>query len=337
MEFKRYLRDRMAMLLFSLLALAVILFFLAAFQVSSALIFLVAGTLVPLLLLLCLWDFFRKRRFYEHLTETLDELDRKNLTAEIIEQPGFYEGQLLHDALYRVGKSMTEQITEKEQSVLDFKEYIEMWVHEAKLPVASLLLKTYNNQTEENRQIRKQLLYLDGYTEQILYFTRSEVAEKDFLIKPCTLSKVFGGAAAKMREELQENGLDIRVSGLEHSVMTDFKWLEFILIQLISNSIKYCGNGRDHQLSIYTEAGEKQLSLHVRDNGIGIPAADLPRIFEKSFTGENGRLGKKSTGMGLYIAKKLCDKLGHGIRAKSVPGAYTDFEIIFPDNDYFRP
>lgn len=337
MECKRYLRDRVPLLLISAVALAVMVLFLCAFHVSLTLIILIAAVFLLFLLAGFLWEYLRKRNFYRQLEESLNELDQKNLTAEIISPPKFYEGQILHEALYLLGKSMTEQITEKEQSVRDFKEYIELWVHEAKLPVASLLLKTYNDQTEESWQIRKQLLRLDGYTEQILYFTRSEVAEKDFLIKDCQLSKVFSGAASRMREELQEKSFDVRVSDLDHSIMTDFKWMEFILIQLISNSIKYCKEKGARTLTVYTEKKEKQICLHIRDNGIGISAGDLPRIFEKSFTGENGRTREKSTGMGLYIVKKLCDKLGHGIRVESDPGEYTDFEILFSENDYYRP
>lgn len=337
MEFKRYLKDHVPALLLNAAALFVILLFLWAFHVSKTLWFLTTATFVVFLVFIFLWDFFRKRKFYDQLQETLKDLDQKNLTAEIVPRPNFYEGQILHEALYRMGKSMTEQITEKEQNVRDFKEYVELWVHEAKLPVASLLLNTYNNQTEESRKIRQQLLRLDSYTDQILYFTRSEVAEKDFLIKSCSLNKMFAGAAARMREELQENGFDIQATDLERQVMTDHKWMEFILIQLISNSMKYRREKGVRILNVYAKDEEKEVRLFIRDNGIGIPAGDLPRIFEKSFTGENGRIREKSTGMGLYITKKLCDKLGHGIRAESVPGEYTEFEISFYKNDYYRP
>lgn len=337
MEFKRYLRDHVPALLLSVVALVIMLLFLWAFHVSRTLWFLIAVTFVLFQLLIFLWDYFRKRKYYDQLKEMLNDLDQKNLIAEIVSQPNFYEGKMTQEAIYQMGKSMTEQITAKEQSVRDFKEYVEMWVHEAKLPVASLLLNAYNNQTEESRKIRQQLLWLDSYTDQILYFTRSEVAEKDFLIKSCSLNKLFGSAAARLREELQDNGFDLQASGLNLSVMTDFKWMEFILIQLISNSIKYRKEHGPHSLIVYAEDEEKKTCLVLRDNGIGIPAGDLPRIFEKSFTGENGRRHKKSTGMGLYIAKKLCDKLGHGIRAESVPGEYTEFEISFFKNDYYRP
>ena len=337
MEFGKYVKDRRTEIILSGLAFLIIILLLLAFHTVPALIIMVMAVFVLFLIIAFFWDYNRKRSFYNQLKANMEALDKKNLAAEIISPPEFYEGQILHETIYELGKSMTEQITKSQQSVSDFKDYVEMWVHEAKLPVAALLLKNFNNNSEESEQIKKQLLKLDAYTEQILYFTRAEVAEKDFLIKEAGLAKIFGGAAAKMREELQENQFDVRVSGLDLPVMTDSKWMEFILIQLISNSIKYRKEEGERLLEVSAEEKEEQILLRIRDNGIGIPASDLPRIFEKSFTGENGRSGERSTGMGLYIASNLCRKLGHGISAESVRGEFTEFTIAFSKNDYYRP
>ena len=337
MEFGKYVKDRRAAIFIGAAASILILLLLLGFHTSTALIIMILAVIILSYVSAFLWDYNRKRGFYNQLKENLEDLDKKNLAAEIISDPDFYEGQILHETIYEMGKSMTEQITKSEQSVSDFKEYVEMWVHEAKLPVAALLLKNFNSSSEESAQIRKQLLKLDAYTEQILYFTRAEVAEKDFLIKETRLSKAFGSAAAKMREELQENQFDVRVSGLDVSVMTDSKWMVFVLIQLISNSIKYRTDDRQRVLEAFAEEKDQQIHMHIRDNGIGIPASDLPRIFEKSFTGENGRREEKSTGMGLYIAKNLCSKLGHGITAQSEQDVFTEFTITFSDNDFYRP
>ena len=337
MEFRKYVKDRRTEIILGALAFTIILLLLLAFHTVPALTIMIMAVLFLFMITAFLWDYCRKRGFYRLLKENLENLDKKNLAAEIISKPDFYEGQILHETLYEMGKSMTEQISKAEQSVSDFKDYVEMWVHEAKLPVAALLLKNFNRDSEESDQIKKQLLKLDAYTEQILYFTRSEVAEKDFLIKQVSLARVFGSVAAKMREELQDNQFDIHVSGLDVQVMTDSKWMEFVLTQLISNSIKYCAEDRERVLEVSAEETDQQVKLHVRDNGIGISDADLPRIFEKSFTGENGRRREKSTGMGLYIARNLCRKLGHGITADSVRGQYTEFIITFSQNDYYRP
>ena len=337
MEFRRYLKERLPEIILGAAAVGAILALLFTFRVSTLLIILVSAVYLIFLIPALLRDFFRKRSFYQQLNDNLKELERKNLLSEIIPKPKFYEGQILYEVICELGKAMTEQITRSEQSVRDFKEYVEIWVHEAKIPVSSLLLKTYHSSQDDTRQIRRQLLRLDAYTEQILFFTRSEVAEKDFLIKSCSRAKIFGNAAARMREELQENEFEMEVRDLDLEVMTDSKWMEFVIGQLISNSIKYRAEGRERKLSVYGEQKERAICFHFWDNGIGIPTSDLPRIFEKSFTGENGRKREKSSGMGLYIAKNLCRKLGHQLSADSVQGEYTEFKIEFPVNDYYHP
>ena len=337
MEFGKYVKDKRFAIIIGTIAFGLILLFLVSFHTKPALVIMILIVFLLFAITIFLWDYFRKKNFYHQLKENLEELDKKNLASEIIPRPDFYEGQILHETIYELGKSMTEQISKSEQSVNDFKDYVEMWVHEAKLPVSALLLKNFNSGSEESAQIRKQLLKLDAYTEQILYFTRSEVAEKDFLIKPVSLAKIFGNAATKMREELQDNQFDIQAFNLDQQVMTDAKWMEFVLMQLISNSIKYRSEEHERVLKVFAEAQNDQILLHVFDNGIGISPNDLPRIFEKSFTGENGRLREKSTGMGLYIVRNLCRKLGHSITAESEQGQFTEFVIAFSQNDFYRP
>ena len=428
MKLVEYLKDRITELILAAAALGVTLLFLYAFRVSWILMALIAAVFLVFGAVCIVWDYMRKRDFYSRLNDNLSGLSEMNqgyLAAATLEEPDFYEGRILYNALCTMGKSMTEQVSASHQSVTDFKEYVEMWVHEAKLPIASLLLKQYNfkktgdgslsslsdgevevtdwreatvgcrtegegtekttggmepvgartqpkdgdkpageemetmgggeptvrggitgestkDSAERNldektwHQIRKQLLKLDAYTDQILYYTRSEVAEKDFLIKECLLSRLFSKTASRMREELQENGFDIRAEHLDVVVLTDGKWLEFILNQLISNSIKYRAADRDPELRVWAEELPDRTDLKVWDNGIGIPQKDLPRIFEKSFTGENGRCREKSTGMGLYIARKLCDKLGHSINVVSVQGEFTEFTISFAKNDFYN-
>lgn len=337
MEFRRYLKERLPEILLAAATAGGILALLFTFRVSVLLIILVSAVYLVFMIPALLRDFFRKRSFYQQLNDNLKELEHKNLLSEIIPEPKFYEGQILYEVICELGRSMTEQISRSEQSVRDFKEYVEMWVHEAKIPVSSLLLKTYHNSHDDTKQIRRQLLRLDAYTDQILFFTRSEVAEKDFLIKSCSLAKIFGNAAARMREELQENEFEMEVRDLDLEVMTDSKWMEFVIGQLISNSIKYRAERRERKLSVFGVQKGNVISFHFKDSGIGIPASDLPRVFEKSFTGENGRQREKSSGMGLYIAKNLCRKLGHQISADSVQGEYTEIRIEFQVNDYYHP
>ena len=177
---------------------------------------------------------------------------------------------------------------------------------------------------------------VNNYLEQILYYVRSENAQKDYIISDCRLSKLIAAVAVKNKDDILENNIDFQVENADADVCTDSKWLEFILNQIISNSIKY----RDEKktdgsvIKIYVIKNDKSTVLNIYDNGIGIPAADLPRVFDKSFTGENGHAYSKATGM--YIVKNLCEKLGHKITIESVKGEYTLVSIEFFKNDFYK-
>ena len=140
----------------------------------------------------------------------------------------------------------------------------------------------------------------------------------------------------KNKDDLLENNISFIVEAKDEMVLTDSKWLEFIINQIVSNSIKYKRDDVDSVIKLKVEEQSKQIDLHIYDNGIGIPKKDIKRVFEKTFTGENGRSRSKSTGMGLYIVKRLCEKLGHKIAVKSVPNEYTDVVISFSKNDFYK-
>ena len=205
----------------------------------------------------------------------------------------------------------------------------ELWVHEIKLPVAGLQLMCHNDGAQ---RYAEQLRRIDEYIENVLYYARSGSAEKDYIIKPVSLTRAFADIAVRNRCELQERGISLHTADLSAEVMTDGKWLEFMLGQLMSNSIKYGAS----EISVSAEELPDRTVLRFRDNGIGIPAGDLPYIFDKSFTGENGRTHTKSTGMGLYIVKKLCDRLGHSAEVSSVQGEFTEIALTFGKTELYK-
>ncbi|MBP5605594.1 MAG: sensor histidine kinase, partial [Ruminiclostridium sp.] len=242
---------------------------------------------------------------------------------------------LLYEILRETDKSMCENVSEYRRENASFREFIEMWVHEVKLPVASLQLILHNG--EETAKALEQLRRIDSYTDTVLYYARSENAEKDYIITETPLKRTVNETVVKFRDDLTARGFAIMTDIPDITVMTDGKWLGYILGQLISNSLKYFASERVPEISIAAADMPDCVKLRFRDNGIGIPAADIPHIFDKSFTGANGRIGAKSTGMGLYIVKNLCAKLGHGIDVQSQVGEFTEFIITFARNDYFRP
>lgn len=331
MKFKDYLKDRLPAYLIYVLALILMLIFMSAFHIRLQAVVIVCVILLLALVSAELWGFFRKRNYYSKLENCLNELDKKYLISEMADCPDFLDGQILYNTLREANKSMCEHIAEYRHENMEFREYIELWVHEVKLPVASVQLMCHN---DGNTKYTEPLKHIDDYIENVLYYTRSGNAEKDYIIKEVSLKRAFGDVAVKNREELQTLNVSVRTKDLDVSVMTDSKWLEYIIGQLMGNSMKYFNSERDPEILVYAEDRPDKTVLHFHDNGIGIRESDLPYIFEKSFTGANGHTHAKSTGMGLYIVKKLCDKLGHSLSVKSVQGEYTEIIISFGKNDF---
>ena len=164
---------------------------------------------------------------------------------------------------------------------------------------------------------------------------RSENTEKDFAISEIDLKEVVRNVSIKNKDDLLENNVLFETDLKAKNVNTDKKWLEFILNQIINNSIKY---KKDKESIIKIESSETKdkVILKIYDNGIGIPEKDLKRVFEKSFTGTNGRNKAKSTGMGLYIIKNLCNKLGHKIYIESEENKYTKVILEFGKNNIYK-
>lgn len=337
MKLKEFIKDRYFIYISIILAYIVIIIFMLAFKVQAEPVIVVSFIFWLLMFILETWEFLRKKKFYDQIFSKLDELDRKYLISEMLENPSFYEEQLICTILHESNKSMCENIADYRRNASDFREFIEMWVHEIKLPVSSLLLMVHNNKNAFDGKVLEQLRRIDDYTDKVLYYTRSENAEKDYLIKETLLGRSVSNVAVKYREDLLLHNIQLQTDNLNIGVMTDGKWLEFILGQLISNSIKFISKDREPVIRISAEDSSDRTVLHFKDNGIGIPESDLNYIFEKTFTGENGRTQAKSTGIGLYIVKNLCDRLGHKITVSSVKGEYTEFTLTYAKNNfYFR-
>jgi hypothetical protein len=335
MSFWRFFRDRLFAVCVFIITWAMLMIFLLALScgisalIATSSLLLIGGTIT------LLWDFLRRRDFYNRINTSLESLDNKYLISEMIPDPDFADGEILRDIISEACRSMYESVAEQKRNTVEFREFIELWVHEIKLPVAGLLLMCHNG-GEKAAEYVPQLMRIDDHIENVLFYARSENAEKDYIIKEVSLKKAFSAAAMKNINALQKRGVSIQAKGLDVKVLTDGKWLEYILGQFISNSIKYFTNEREPEINVRASVTSNRTELRFRDNGCGIPASDLPYIFEKTFTGENGRRGSRSTGMGLYIVRSLCNRLGHGISAESVPGEYTEMILSFGSNDHLK-
>ena len=251
----------------------------------------------------------------EKLLDMAEQLSERYLISEVMELPEQAEDQVYYQLLKMAGKSMLEQIGEIERERLEYKEYIEQWIHEIKTPITAMKLLCENHRTDWTKELLLELEKTNRFTEQALYYARSEHTEKDYSVREMALSQVVHQAIADNKYLLLQGGMRLEVEEMQDTVYSDEKWVRFILNQLIANAVKY----RTEQpvLRISTHKRQDQVVLVVEDNGIGIAASDLPRIFEKGFTGQNGRMVQQSTGIGLYLCKRLCEKLGIGIAAES--------------------
>lgn len=336
MKFTSYLKDRLYAIFIVIFSIFLMLLVLMAFKIDISLIIVIILIMLVSFSSLFLIDYFRKQKFYTDLLVNVEALDKGYLVLETLDIPSFYEGKLLYQALYQANKSMNEFVKIKDEQLVDFKEYIEMWIHEVKIPLASLQLTLNNHKRILDNKIKNSLKRLEDYVEQVLYYVRSENAEKDYFIKETNLANIIKNVGLKNMDDLLMNKIDFVVKDVNYNVLTDAKWLEFILNQIVNNSIKYKKNINNAYIKITAEETEEAIKLIILDNGIGIPLSDIKQVFDKTFTGVNGRVKNSSTGMGLFIAKNLCKKLGHKIEIESTYHEYTKVSITLAKNKYYE-
>ena len=214
---------------------------------------------------------------------------------------------------------MNDKISQIEKEKQEYEEYVESFAHEIKIPIGALSL-TFDN--TKNYALKKETDRLYRLTEQMLYYARSESTEKDYFVKKLNLEEVIHNVILKFRHDLIDHKVIIETHAIDQIVYTDEKWLTFILSQIIQNSIKYFDK-QENKLTITGQDNDTNIILSIKDNGCGISSSDLSRVFEKGFTGYNGRADKKSTGIGLYLCKKIMDKMGHKIWIDSEVGKGT--------------
>lgn len=336
MKLGLFLKEKLYFIIPFLLLEFLFFVLLFLFQVPIILPILFFTFSIFLLIWSLFFEYIRKYPFYTNLLGHIKELEQAYYVLETIDRPTFYEGELIYQALYDINKSMCEYTKSLNAQKEHLKEYIEMWVHEVKIPIASLMLFFHNHQKEIDKRGIEQLKKMDEQVEKVLYYARCENAEKDYLIKEVSLKKVISSVLMNKKDDLLENKIDLIVEVKEQKVFTDAKWLEFILNQIISNSMKYKRKISSSYIKIETREKENQVTIMITDNGIGIPKEDLPRVFDQSFTGTNGRLVASSTGMGLFIVKNLCEKLGHRIEIESKVNTFTKVLITISKDSYYN-
>lgn len=278
-----------------------------------------------------IYDYFKKYKFYQQLEKNINKLDKKYMISEMMEKPEFLEGQLLYEYLTLCNKSMNDEMLKYKEETSSYREYIEMWIHEVKTPIATVQLMEENYSAVIKDSLKNEIDKVEYYLDQALYYARSTGVEKDYMVKEMNLQEIVENVIKSNARMLITSKIKLELKDLSYLIYTDEKWSSFIMKQVIINAVKY-RKEKDSKIKFWAEAHPEKVVFHIEDNGIGISKKDLPRVMEKGYTGTTGRQYEKSTGMGLYLCKNLCNKLGLSFQIASEEGIGTIVTIDFPRN-----
>lgn len=330
MIFKNFLKDKILYIILLIFAVITIEIFLLPYNIKLYIRLYIAISILLTFVIAFLMEYHTKKKYYDTIKSRIRELEEQYLIMEVLPQPTFLESKILDDIIHDIAKSMLENVNKYKYLQEDYKDFIELWIHEIKIPIATSKMIIENNKNDVTESINEELDKIDNYTEQALYYARSNTVEKDYIIRRINLKDIVNASILKNKLQLIQNRIAINLKDLDKYVYTDSKWCIFIINQIIQNSIKYT-KSNDKKIDVWTKDEKERLILYIKDNGIGIDKSDISRVFEKGFTGKNGRLqGKKSTGIGLYLCKKLCDKLGIGLELNSEKNVGTEVKLVFP-------
>ena len=241
--------------------------------------------------------------------------------ADILPKAESLEEEDYHELLGKMEAAFRKKKGEWDALRRDMDDYYATWVHQIKAPIAVMKVMLQQEDTPENRELSAELFRVEQYAEMALCYVRLGEGASDLVIQEYDLDTIIRKAVRKYAGQFIRRRIRLVYEGTAVRVITDEKWLSFIIEQLLSNAVKYTSEG---SVTIAVGDGKK---LSVTDTGIGISPEDMPRIFEKGYTGYNGRLDKKSTGIGLYLCRKAAEKLGHVLTAESEPGKGSRFTI----------
>jgi len=330
MTFFKYFRDHLLTLLTILLSVT----FIESILFLDPKVKFHTGTLIYSWIIAVIFAFVglilaynRKKSWYELLNNYQEDLSKELHGAQNNEQ------RFIQDKINNIALEYRNELTELYQNQNDQREYTESWVHDIKVPLAALKLSQDSDLDKE--LIDEEIDQIDYLVDQALYFARLNNFSNDYLIQEQDLNNIVKSSIRTNKRMFISKRIGISLDITDEKVLTDEKWLSFILNQIISNSLKYTDQGG--KIEVFTTNNHNNVELHIKDNGVGIASKDISRVFNKGFTGDNGRKsGSKSTGIGLYLVKKMSDKLGHKIEIQSHSGVGTEIIITFLDLPYYQ-
>ncbi len=284
----------------------------------------VAAVAYPAALCLCILlaagvgDYLRQRRRHRMLTalNSLVDIQSGNLPAPESTAEADYQ-HLLH----LCSQEHSCRAAEAQKRYQDMMDYYTVWAHQVKTPIAAMRLHLQQEDTRLSRTLTSEVLRVEQYADMVLAYLRLDADSTDYVIHPCDMDDIVRKALKRFAGEFIARRLTVDYQPLNTTVISDEKWLLFVVEQVLSNALKYTATGG------VTIRMEEPKTLCIADTGMGIAPEDLPRIFQQGYTGAAGRQDQRASGIGLYLCKRVCDRLGHGISAESAPGKGTVIRI----------
>ena len=320
--FKSYLREDLKNVILCMVGYCVCALVLALYGVlGEALLY--GGVLYLLLILIVFTTRFVK--YARHASDLRDFLDSTESGKNVEFVPKTLGERELTDKIEELVAESSRLATELKNVRQDYSDYYTVWVHQIKTPIAAMKMMLEREDTKENRELLGELFRIERYVEMVLGYNRLESDSNDLVIREYDVDEMIKQAVRKFAPQFVERRLKLDYEPVNMRISTDEKWFVFVIEQLLSNAVKYTKQGG---ITIrYYGNGEHAGWLGISDTGIGIAPEDLPRIFEKGYTGFNGRADKKATGLGLYLCKRICDMLSIAITAQSEVGKGSSFML----------
>lgn len=316
--FIKYLRERFELLLFLVLLFTTNATVLLLYNISMEIIrytLLLCLSVVAVFGVIDFLNFVLRGRQFETARNTID------FTVDEVPPPMTYAEKEYAEIIKLLDEERRHQRDLSERTYSEQVDYYTLWVHQIKTPIAALRL-LLNEQGETNGEAAEELFKIEQYVEMVMTYLRLDSSSNDLVVRNCDVEKIVRQEVRKFAGMFVRRKLPLQFDDFSYSALTDEKWLGFVVGQILSNALKYTQKG---SIRIFFEPQTE--TLCIADTGIGIAAEDLPRVFEKGYTGYNGRTQKQSSGLGLYLCKQMCDKLGHTLKIQSVVGEGTTVKI----------
>ncbi len=317
--FQQYVRDRRKVILMFLLYQIIFCIICALYQMEN-LDKLLYGVYISIFISLCIgvWDFIG---YVDRVGKTLEIYSNLENVIEMLPHATDLKERQYHKIIKDLYEQMQQLQFKTNLKESEMKDYYSLWAHQVKTPLAAMRLMLQNDEKEiSSYALQEELFKIEQYIEMVLHYLRLENMSSDLILREYRLKDIVNQAVKKNAVLFINSKLSIDIRDFDCKVITDEKWLLFVIEQLITNAVKYTPAGG---ITISLEKNNNKRWLVIQDTGIGIKAEDLPRIFEKGFTGYNGRFDTRSTGIGLYLCKQVLDKLSHKIEVFSEVGKGT--------------